>query len=152
MRAPGVISLTMIILLVAAACGASGGGREVQAVGAPTVPAVTPAQAQPPTTTTTVAPPNTSLPKEAQLPDGAHHGDQPEVVQHFDQIDRDGDCDWLRTERDADREARDEYLTQRAADDSARGKAEVADRWMQAAQNRMRNLRCPVQTPLAGTP
>lgn len=159
MRAPGTVSLCAALLLLAAACGLNEGSQEVRAE-APTVLVVTPAQAPvttaPATTTTdalssttTAAPPDTTVdstptsPNEPGLPDGAHHGDQPEIVEHFGEIASDGDCDDLRTERDSDRMARDAYLTQRAADPGARGKAEIADRWMQAAQGRMRTLHCP---------
>lgn len=138
-RDPGLLLLAVVLVLLAVACG-----------GAPqTVAAVGYAQAVPTTastitlvvTTSTVDGPPSTVAKEPALPDGARHGDQPEVAARMAGIDGLADCDLLAAEHDNDTAEADQMLATRAQE-GHRARAELDGRYAEQARHRMAALGC----------
>lgn len=103
-----------------------------------------------PTTTTQAAtttapvtvngPPSTVV-KEPPLPDGARHGDQPEVAARMAGIDGLTDCDLLNSEHDSDTAEADRMLATRDQT-GHRARAELDGRYADQAHRRMTALGC----------
>lgn len=131
-----------VLLLIVAVLASCGAGRAAQADRPMSLAAVQTTSTTEPTTTTTEATTTTAAPtRDPDMPYGAFHGDQPEIVDEFAVIAQVDDCDTLTARRDQ-YVADERQMMATRAETGHRAKAEHDDRWSDAVHHRLLELGC----------